>query len=108
MQIIGFGEMVRLEEGMTSKKEMRVLMPDGTEHGVVVPEEVVQRLLSLWVTHKRAAKEPTVLTKAPIVRPTFVEPAEEDVGEVRVAPAPAQPEVTHLPRPKFLEEDEDG
>lgn len=112
MQIVGLGEVLRFDGGSVSKKEMRVLLPDGTEHGVAVPEDVVQRLLDLWVTHQGVRGKPFVRPAAPaeLSLASFDEP---DAGEVTNSspPPPAQPVVTSgVPRPRFLEDesDEDG
>lgn len=120
IQIIGFGEVVLLEEGMSSKKEMRVRTPDGKEHGVPVPEDVVKSLLSIWVSSqgqpRKAASPVLVRPKARVEAP--VPPAEPDpepdVGEVTFGGntedaetpdevIPARPAV-----PKFASDDDDG
>jgi hypothetical protein len=109
MQIVGLGEVLRFDSGAVSKKEMRVLLPDGTEHGVSVPEDVVQRLLDLWLNHQGARTKPFVRPTAP-AELTIAHFDEPDAGEVTDSSPPpsAQPVVTPvIPRPKFLEDDTD-
>jgi hypothetical protein len=106
MKIIGFGEIILLGDARTdatvSQKEMRVRMPNGTEHGVVVPEGVVKQLLDLWLTNQR---------KVPTTRVEQAADGETDLGEIKVSKKPAVPApefTTSAPRPTFLEDDEDG
>lgn len=115
LKIVGFGEVVRLEPGFPTKKELRVLDTSGVEHGVIVPPEVVQQLMSIW------AGVPTSKSLIP-QRQADVPRADGgpciDVGDVSHAdqrhPVPAGiatevdfSEMRHTsPKPKFLEDDD--
>jgi len=119
LQIIGFGEVVRFAKGLHSQKEMRVIGPDGTEHGIPVSEEVVQRLLDIYVNSEARKPVPFVRPQAPAAPPAATSEEESpDVGEVvpgdAVAVLPKSgdehgtPIHRGMPKPKFLDDDEDG
>lgn len=116
IQIVGFGEVVRLE-GMSSRKEMRVRTPDGVEHGVEVPESVVKKILALWVESQRTKKAatPVLVHSQPEVAPPPVATREEDpspeVGEISFGGNSYEPPDNSPPQPvvpKFIREEDDG
>ena len=120
IQIIGLSETVSLEQGLVSRKEIRVLGPDGREHSIEVPPEVVLKLLSICTGGGPPATSPAPRIPAQVASRPWSggnqepEPAPE-TGEVGgtfggdVEP----PEETSAPAahaiPRFVEApDEDG
>jgi len=113
IQIVGFGEVVLLEKGLVTRKEMRVRLQDGTEHGVEVPEEVMKQLLSLYANSQKKGAVTLMVRKQPpkVVEPEpGPEPGEMTFGDLRDdTEEPPAPEPAAKPgTPRFLQEDEDG
>lgn len=117
--IVGFAEAVLLEKGLTTRKEMRVRTPDGVEHGVEIPEDVMQKLLAIFAGSQKSGVTPIQRKAQPAPPPAPPEPDPEpdpapEVGEVTFGgdlPEPSEPTPPAAPqvvRPRFLDADEDG
>jgi hypothetical protein len=137
MRIIGFGQQMRLDGKMRVQHEITVESDDGQHHVIPTDPETVQRLIELHALGKIApvAERPAPVRRPSqfaIIGPDVVPPweGEPDNGEVdpgeltgvgmmgpstsgadeliearESTPAPV---VSRMPRPKFLEGDEDG
>jgi hypothetical protein len=107
IQIIGVSELVLLEKGLASRKELRVRDDAGREYGVEVPESVIERLLSIMALSDGAVPMPTPKMKPELraMPQPEVEP-ESDPGEVSFGGS----SVASGPRvPRFVtDDDEDG
>lgn len=126
LQIVGFGQMLRFDHGMTPVTEMQVQDATGKVHNIEVTQEIVEKLVSVWVGAGRTKSEPVVAAPARIVDDAVVEDSQPDLGEVvgpsivQEVPPPAvesselgypKRQVRTLPSPAFMERtppDEDG
>jgi hypothetical protein len=130
MKIVGFGQVMRFDQELTMRHEIKVIMTDGREVSVPTNEETVQALINLWGTehvNNASSIRHSVTDSAGEYPDSYVAantqspPADEfggDIGEIKQKPAlSVVPDDMGYPVvlkqqatvPTFLrEEDEDG